>query len=468
MEKLYNNILLPDNFCEKVSDPNDIYYLKDPPVVIDVTTGRQLFVDDFLIEKTDLVLEYHKAVKYSGNPILKAEKPWETSRSPAACPKSGGVWFDEKARLFKMWYEFGWKQHIAYATSEDGIHWNRPNLGIVPGINIILPYEGYEETKLRGGLHYLRPDSTTVFIDPHVSDEERYKLFLRNPGSDAYPAIVGVSGDGIHFEKLQFTPELFDRTTIFYNPFRKKWVYSLRDYWNNGARMRSYRECDNFLKGATWSEQDVHQWMACDSLDKPNPYIGYTPQLYNVDAVGYESIMLGLFQITYGPENDVCETHGVPKITELQPMYSRDGYHFSRPYRDGFIPASLVKGTWDRGYIQSVGGVTIIHRDELWFYYIGFPGDESPAGEPAFTNGIYRNSGTGIAKLRRDGFVSLNGDGTVLTRPVTFLGKESMHINAEGAVRAELLDAAGRKIAVSRLFEGNSTNSMLSFADFLA
>lgn len=32
----------------------------------------------------------------------------------------------------------------------------------------------------------------------------------------------------------------------------------------------------------------------CDELDKPNPYIGFEPQLYNAYCVGYESVMLGM------------------------------------------------------------------------------------------------------------------------------------------------------------------------------
>ena len=63
MEKLYNNIILDDDFASAPSDAENVPYLKNPPEIIDVTCGRQLFVDDFLIEKTDLVPEYHKAKK---------------------------------------------------------------------------------------------------------------------------------------------------------------------------------------------------------------------------------------------------------------------------------------------------------------------------------------------------------------------------------------------------------------------
>ncbi len=41
-------------------------YLQSPPSVIPIDVGRQLFVDDFLIEKTDLERTFHAAEKYSG------------------------------------------------------------------------------------------------------------------------------------------------------------------------------------------------------------------------------------------------------------------------------------------------------------------------------------------------------------------------------------------------------------------
>ena len=147
-------------------------------------------------------------------------------------------------------------------------------------------------------------------------------------------------------------------------------------------------------------------------------------------------------------------------------MYSRDGYHFSRPCRKSFIQASRTEGSWDRGYVQSVGGVCVIHGDELWIYYAGFGGDETHAGEPWFTNGIYRNGATGLAKLRRDGFVSMNGKGTLTTRPITCSGKESLHINADGVVKAEILADDGTVLAVSAPFAGDSTNAELDFAGF--
>ncbi len=457
-ERLYNNIILDPDSCRTPSDASDVPYLKNPPPVIDVSVGRQLFVDDFLTQETTLSPVYHKAVKYEGNPVMKAETEWEIAHSPVACPKSGGVWYDEKERLFKMWYEAGWLYQMAYAVSSDGIHWERPDLGICPGTNKILMYDGFELAKMSGDLSYLRPDSTTVWIDDDGPADERYKLFLRNPGG-LYPGIAAVSSDGIRFRDFTFTTGIYDRSTVFYNPFRKKWVYSIRDVWHD--RCRSYRECSEYLSGAHWQDGEAVRWMCCDGLDKPDPYIRFAPQLYNVDCVGYESVMLGMFQIMYGPENDVCEKYGVPKITELEAMYSRDGYHFSRPDRTSLISASRVRGTWNRGYVQSVGGVTVIHGDELWIYYAGFGGDESRAGEVWFTNGMYRHGATGLAKLRRDGFVSMDGKGTLLTRPLIFDGKEQLRINAKGSVKAAILSEDGENLASFRPFDGDSTDALL-------
>ena len=53
MEKLYNNIELADGFTLVPSDASHVPYLENPPEVIDISVGRQLFVDDFLIEKTE-------------------------------------------------------------------------------------------------------------------------------------------------------------------------------------------------------------------------------------------------------------------------------------------------------------------------------------------------------------------------------------------------------------------------------
>ena len=82
-ELLYNGIRLPqqwpprDEVKAASREPQPVPYLDAPPAVIPIDVGRQLFVDDFLVEKTTLHRTFHHAEKYEGNPILKPETPQE-------------------------------------------------------------------------------------------------------------------------------------------------------------------------------------------------------------------------------------------------------------------------------------------------------------------------------------------------------------------------------------------------------
>lgn len=447
-ETLPNGIVLPDvwppqSIDPASRDPMPVPYLENPPAVIPIDGGRQLFVDDFLIEETDLEREFHPARKYEGNPVLKPETALEKQRDlPVATPKGGGVWWDPEDEIFKMWYEAGWLGTMAYATSEDGVEWERPATPV---------------HKVTNGLLYsIRPDSTTVFLDHFATDpSERFKLFLRGPGGALSHGYAMTSPDGITWSPPVPTGELGDRSTMFYNPFRKKWVYSIRSSGRlrvPAGRARYYREHSDFLEGAKWEDDDLVFWARADRRDLADPEIGDRPQLYNLDAVAYESLMLGFYQIHRGPANSVSMGKGIPKITELNLAYSRDGFHWHRPDRDAFIPATRNAGDWDRGYVQSVGGVCLIVGDELWFYYTGFRGDQENTHEDWMLNGMYANGSTGLAKLRRDGFVSLNsgdGGGTVTTRPVVFEGNHLfVNVNSsEGGLRAEILGEDGSVIA---------------------
>ena len=42
----------------------EVPYLKQPPKTIPIDVGRQLFVDDFLIESTDMKRVFHQAEKF--------------------------------------------------------------------------------------------------------------------------------------------------------------------------------------------------------------------------------------------------------------------------------------------------------------------------------------------------------------------------------------------------------------------
>ena len=238
-----------------------------------------------------------------------------------------------------------------------------------------------------------------------------------------------------------------DNTNLFYNPFRQKWVLGIRRGRPNRGRVRYYWEhTDFFGLGKEHDAQKPVYWVGADRLDIPDPEIQNPTQLYTVAAVAYESIMLGVFTMHYGPENEVCWERKAPKVTRMKLGFSRDGFHWDRPNREVFISATKRDGDWDRGYLRPAGGGCLVAGDRLHFYYSGFSG-VSPRGE----RHTYAGGSTHLALLRRDGFASMDAGqegGTLTTRPVTFKGKY-LFVNTEvsqGELKVEVLDESGQVI----------------------
>ncbi len=438
-EKLYNGIELPYQWPPKMDTkkgpPVKVPYLSSIPKAIPINVGRQLFVDDFLIAENNLKRTFHLAEKYKGNPVLKPETALELNggQNPVAAPFNDGVWYDPKDKLFKMWYHAGWFDGTGYAISKDGIKWERPDLDISPGTNRVLPH--------RNGF---ARDGSTIWLDTETKDlSARYKMFIFHRFPSGEEGELYKSPDGIHWNSIGLTGKLGDNSGFFKNPFRDKWVFSIRT--SNYGRARGYHEANDFFDAGQWNNREYALWQQADSLDEPDKLIkkhfkDYEAQLYNVDAVAYESIMLGLFAIHRGPNNEVGAFGGFPKLTDLTLGYSRDGFYFDRPDRRSFIPSTRKIGDWDRAYIHSAGGCVLVVNDSLYFYYGAWSGES-----PKSVSSLYAGGSTGLAKLRRDGFASLDADekeGYLTTRPVVFNGKY-LFVNIEnlqGELRVEVLN----------------------------
>ncbi len=444
-ETLYNGIQLnapwPPRYPPKdARKPITAPYLVDIPKVIPIDQGRQLFVDDFLILDSTLKRSFHTARLHPQNPVLKPETALEVNGGlrPVACPFNDGVFYDPEDKLFKMWYHAGWFDGIAYATSQDGILWTRPQLDVDPGTNrVLVRGKGYQR------------DGVGVWLDHECPDRaQRFKMFAYFRGPDNFRrGEVFTSADGIHWSRPTPTGPCGDNTTFFYNPFRRVWVYSIRTFHPKLGRLRGYREHPDFLRGAAWEEKDVFHWAGADELDLPAPDLGYSTQLYNVDAVAYESLMIGLLAIHRGPPNEICAKGGFPKLTELVLGYSRDGFHWRRPDRCSFIAPSRRKGAWNRAYLHSAGGGCLVVGDQLYFYFGAWSGES-----PQLGGDMYAGGSTGLAVLRRDGFASLEAPesgGAVTTRLVRFKGRY-LFVNLqapEGLLQAEILDEKGTPIS---------------------
>ena len=118
--------------------------------------------------------------------------------------------------------------------------------------------------------------------------------------------------------------------------------------------------------------------------------------------------------------------------------------HFSRPTHEAFMDVNETEGAWNWGNMQSINGVPLIVGDSLYFYSSG-----------RRLNKIMWDSytSTGLATLRRDGFVSMRAgreEGTLTTEKLSFDGKY-FFVNADvkakkAQLAVELLDEQGTPI----------------------
>ncbi len=479
LSSLYNAIVLPEQWPPRYDVPDKsaemlVPYLKNKPKVIPVNIGRQLFVDDFLISETNLERIYHQPTDYTSNPILKADRDWEYSKNgrPYAAPFSDGIWYDELDNKFKMWYLAAAGEHVehngfytCYAESEDGKKWRKPKLDIVPGTNIVDTFQR---------------DAATVWLDKSEQDpSKRFKFFnVESP----FHFVLKYSPDGIHWSNgVAQSGSIGDRSTAFYNPFRDVWGLSIRYNRRDKSgislsRERFYIENQDpemLVSTAhnittTHNDKNVVYWFGPEPTELRNPkFPDFEPGIYNMDVIAYESIMLGFFIVHKGPDNSICAELGIPKRNEVSIGYSRDGFHFDRPTNEVFLGVNESTDAWNYGNVQSVNGAPIIVGDSLYFYRSGRQ-----------LNDIYNDShmSTGLATLRRDGFVSMksgSSESFLTTEELNFDG-EYLFVNADvngGELLVEVLDGEGipvegySKQNCVAMQKENSTKYMISWGN---
>ncbi len=450
---LHNGIRLPDQWPPRYDVPAvrramPVPYLDKKPEVIPVNVGRQLFVDDFLIDGTDMARVFHKPDLYAANPVLEPTEEWEktTEGAPYAAPFSDGVWFDEADGKFKMWYlagagtlhkEDSQTFYTCYAESPDGKTWRKPAVGVLPGTAVV-------DTCNR--------DAATVWLDRQEADPaKRFKMFNveRRPSDRRWQFILKYSPDGIRWAGgVAQSGDLYDRSSVFYNPFRRVWCLSMRHSTPISSRSRGYLEAADPETAVSMAhrvragvpDKNVVFWFTPDDEEPRHPqFPDVEPGIYNFDAIAYESLFVGQYSVWEGPENNVCADLGIQKRNEICLGFSRDGFHFSRPGHEPFLANNPIDGAWNWGNMQSVGGVPVIVGDSLYFYCSG-----------RRLNSVMWDSytSTGLAMLRRDGFASMraDGDGVLTTEPLTFDGSHLFVNVSARRLAVEALDRDGRPV----------------------
>lgn len=407
--------------------------------------GRVLMANAVLKESQGVERIFHTPEYYAGNPVLKADRPWElnVNGDPYAAPFSGGVWYDESAGKFKMWYSAGGGKVngliTCYAESQDGKHWTKPNLDVVPGTNIVDTTEH---------------DCVSVLLDKFEHDaSRRYKMFVVGFNApSSVSMMLKYSADGIHWsEPKALSGELYDRCAAYYDPFRRKYVLSLKTI--NGKKYRRSRcylahEDPEMLVSLAHrvydneSDKFIKYWFNAEDDDPRHPqFPDVRPQIYNHEAMPYENSLIGYFTVWQGPENDACDSLMIQKRNEVLIGWSDDGFHWKREFKQPFLPVSPDFKSWNAGNVQSTAGNPLIVGDSLYFYVSGRY-NSKPVHDSNFA--------TGLAMLRRDGFVSMRAgkkegyfvsDKHAVSGRYLFVNVDVK--NRKGALKLELLDSDG-------------------------
>jgi len=408
-------------------------------------TGRQLFVDEYLIEKkSGLTREYYPATKVS-TPVLSPQFDWEGN---GAMVFSDGVFWEPAEQQYRAWYMCNvdrpaFPRQVCLAVSSDGIAFQKP---LWNGTNnvVLTPAPGQDNR-----------DSAAVVRD--LTDPiQKWKLLYSYPSPGSAPHALTLYGsvDGKAWDTIGQSSELVgDRTTGYFDPFRQQFVWSIRaGAVVQGFNVRARRYAASTTFTGSWSSQP---WANADRHDVPKTTS--MSELYNLDATPYESLMVGLFSIFRGDRDPQ------PKFNDVVVAFSRDGFHWFRPMDRTPLIKEGDPGAWDEGNVQSAGGGLTVHGDELRVYYSGRKRDDSEYGR--------RVCYTGVAWLRRDGFASLDaapGGGQLTTRRLSFDGQEGRNqlwVNAETTdLRVDILSEDGSVVyATSSPVSGTATRMAVVF-----
>jgi hypothetical protein len=426
---------------------------------------KQLFIDDYIIEEIDnLIRKLHQPQKFKGNAVLRPERRWENAGIQV---RQAPVWVPEES-IFKWLYMgsstplgserrldpgdgFPSIRHICYATSTDGVNWEKPVVGLCDygGVardskqnNIIPAGEGV--------LLLLAPLHDPAEPDP----ERRYKglAFWRGPGLS--PA---VSPDCLRWSYLD-VPVISsqDEAEVTHDVDKGLFILTLKHQGPYG-RSVYLTTSEDFEH---WSEQELVFY--ADERDQGNgkerlakffehpDYLApvcnrpeeYRTDVYHMGVFPYEGLYLGLPVMFHWSSAVPSDGRKSVELTS-----SRDLRHWNRVAdRAPFLELSPVgRGAYDLAQIQPANR-PIVRNNELWFYYAGLK--YRALSNANMANKVYLDgSAVCMARLRMDGFVSLHGGiewGSVLTKPIAIEGKE-LHINVDswrGQVKVEILDAS--------------------------
>ncbi len=408
---------------------------EDTGVVIAGET--QLFVDDAMLAHTEGVVRKAHPCRKLEAPVLTADKPWERSDIDRRLYVYGTALPQEDGSGYRLWY-MRFPDILQYAVSEDGIHWERPNLGLAE-------FEGSTDNNRLG----FRFHSPSIVLDPEPEDPaQRYKMlgYYNRDGIRGY--CMAYSPDGLHWEQYENNPVLpgGDTCTLAYDPETEEFLAFHKRNAEIRGEMRRLVYLAVSKDTRNWSEPELV--MAPDEMDDAHTKAedGINSQFYNMSAFRYGSQWLGLvthFRYMGPPPEEGPQQSGQDGPIDVQLVHSRDGRQWDRcEDRAPVIPNG--PHAYDAGCILGITNTPIVTKDEVWMYYSAI----------TTTHGGYipkKQISIARAAWRLDGWCSLHAaeEGGVVETVALQPEGDALIVNAaaeNGSVAVAVLDASGEAV----------------------
>ncbi len=427
---------------------------QDPAPVVDVGTAKRLTWDGSLFEKADGIrFEMHRPHR-TGERNLVGDKPWESWQI-------GGMssLLHENGR-FRLWYgvshgiRHGEEYAVAYAESRDGIHWTKPEVGLVD-------YDGSKKNNLVVGYSSVIGQ---VFVDPHAKAGEKYKMLAAIfPSKDGDPKrylTLLSSPDGLSWSKPERNVvregdfALDTQSQAFWDRDRKSYLlYTRMGPWRQVGRSESrellaFPPPVNVMQPDDPVKADYYQAGVTKYEEAANAYFGLVPIFFHPgDAKGNPAD--GNPQLTFNyVKNPVFAV--APDTLDIHLFTSNDSLQWKR--RGEHVPFLGLgpDGEFDSRSLYPGVGYAVV-GSEIWLYYSAYNCThlESLDGKEPFAK--YLGTIT-RATLRLDGFVSATAghDGAeVVTKPLVF-GGDHLELNVDcsagGHMNVELQTADGHPL----------------------
>ena len=429
---------------------------------------KHLFIDDeYVLEVHGLRRTTNRAVKHP-EPILRMDAPWDT----ASDEFSGfNVLYDAQDRTFKMWYTVsnrmvdwgGMSRKLAYATSADGIHWEKPILNRVD-------HNGSMEN------NYVTPEEleefiSSIIIDPSEPSIRRFKMIVNcssvwgsgrvtDWAKQHTPLNLAYSTDGLHWDvPRNVNPVLRgigdEQFCLFYDVDRRKYQLYTRRVPNLPRDISLYESFDL----VNW-EDCGRVLVAGDEQDPPTLY-----NIHGMTLLKYDDYYLGLLNTMHlHPRSESLGVSQAPPadypykddigLLDLQLAYSTDGRNWHRAHdRSAVIPVGQGDAP-DAGMVIPQMNSPIAVDGDTYIFYSGWRYRHTAWSKRQADDNSDRNARQTVcgmlAIMPEDHWVSFDAgpeEGSLLAGPWELPNKLFVNADAEGgSIEVEFLDAYEKPI----------------------